>query len=116
MARKKVDRLRTCPQCRQPIAGVAVRGVCWACFKDPNRRPAPSFDGKNARRSGDVRRQGRVPADSTPFLPGTAEKVRVMEWRASRGESCFHPDDARPDADENLKGFDTYESEGDDAD
>lgn len=113
MARKKADQPKKCPQCQQPIAGIAVRGVCWPCFKDPERRPPPSIDGNTARRAAEVRRQGRVPADPTPFYPGTEAKMRVMEWRASRGESCFHPDDARPDADENLKGFDTYEDTDD---
>ena len=113
MARKKKDLTKTCPQCRQTYTGVAVRGVCWACFKDPNRRPAPSIDGKPANRSGVERRQGRLPADPTPFLPGTPEKVRVMEWRASRRESCFHPDDAMPD-DGGVNTTSAWEDDGDD--
>lgn len=114
MPRKKSDgRPKACPQCRQPMAGIAVRGVCWACFRDPARRPPPSFDGEPNRRSGGVRRQGRTPAHPTPFYPGTPEKVAVMEWRASRGESCFHPDDATPD-DGGVNTTRQWEDDGDD--
>lgn len=35
------------------------------------------------------------PVEPTRALPGSKEKVRVMRERVRRGESCFHPGDAR---------------------
>lgn len=35
----------------------------------------------------------RLPKESTPHLPGTPEKIRVMASRAERRETLFHPDD-----------------------
>lgn len=41
---------------------------------------------------------GRRPLNPTAAWPGSAAKIAVMRRRASRGESLFHPDDARPDS------------------
>jgi hypothetical protein len=39
---------------------------------------------------------GRVPLpEPTAALPGTPEKVRVLEERARRRQQLFHPDDAK---------------------
>lgn len=35
----------------------------------------------------------RLPAEPTDTRPGSEERLRVMEERAARGESVFHPDD-----------------------
>jgi hypothetical protein len=37
----------------------------------------------------------RKPLQATTHLPGSAGKMRVMMERARRGESLFHPDDAK---------------------
>jgi hypothetical protein len=45
---------------------------------------------------------GRLPAEPTPAAAGTWEKLAVMESRAARGETLFHPRDGherRPDPD-----------------
>lgn len=39
--------------------------------------------------------QAKRPQEPTEALPGSADKVRVMEERAKRGESLFHPEDAQ---------------------
>jgi hypothetical protein len=87
-----------CVVCHTPMKTVGIRGVCLTCHRDPAKRPAasdpPIF---SVVKNSPAPRQGRVPADPTPFFPGTAEKMEVMRNRAARGESCFHPDDAKPD-------------------
>ena len=35
-----------------------------------------------------------LPASPTSALPGTPEKVAVLEERAQQGQALFHPDDA----------------------
>lgn len=35
----------------------------------------------------------RIAPDPTTALPGTKEKIEVMEWRLCNGYSAFHPDD-----------------------
>lgn len=51
---------------------------------------AERFDGKG--RSGKMDEHG-----PTSYLPGTWEKILVMQDRLERGVGLFHPDDARLD-------------------
>lgn len=74
-----------------------IRGACLDCFRNPATRPPEPDPPKVCRSAKTPLRQGRLPAHPTPFLPGTAAKMAVMRDRASRKESCFHPDDAMPD-------------------
>jgi hypothetical protein len=41
-------------------------------------------------------RPAPLPSKATRHLPGTPGKVRVMAFRARRGEQLFHPEDAQP--------------------
>jgi hypothetical protein len=78
---------------------VGIRGVCFACFRNPATRPPEPTPPppKSCQLAKEPARQGRLPAHPTPFLPGTEAKMAVMRDRANRKESCFHPDDAMPD-------------------
>ena len=51
--------------------------------------------------------QARPPTAPTPHLPGTVEKVDVMERRVASGCSAFHPQDGFPasGADPEAVGF-----------
>lgn len=54
---------------------------------------------KYARRSTpDTHAQGRPTSGPTIALPGTKEKIEVMEARAARHEVLFHPMDATFDS------------------
>lgn len=87
------DRPTVCRHCNQrPVQ--RPRGLCWPCFYLPGvrekyqpisthgRRGVRNFDGP-----------APLPPWPTPALPGTAEKVAVLEQRAERGEELFHPGD-----------------------
>ena len=83
----------TCGNCDGPITGLSWRGMCQRCYRAwllAGNRATPLAQLSKSRQS-----QGRRPAESTPFEPGTDGKKEVMRLRAGRGESCFHPDDAK---------------------
>jgi hypothetical protein len=53
--------------------------------------PMDQYYGR-ARTPKQLKAMGWVP---TTALPGTSDKVQVMQWRAARGLPLFHPDDGR---------------------
>jgi hypothetical protein len=71
------------------------RGLCWRCFYQPGLKEQYPSTSKYAYR-GVADRNGRCPLPSEPtqVRPGTPEKMTVLEQRAERGESLFHPADA----------------------
>jgi hypothetical protein len=87
---------KLCRHCRsKPVT--RSRGLCSTCY----HRPAvsalyPSTHPKGMRGNGaGLMGAGRpLPAEPTAEPPGTPGKVSVLESRASRGESLFHPEDA----------------------
>jgi hypothetical protein len=77
------------------------RGLCFGCYYSPGVRDLYPSTSKFARRGAGLLGGGfLLAAAPTTALPGTAEKVRVMEDRAARGESIFHPGDRRHDAED----------------
>lgn len=44
----------------------------------------------------------RLAPEPTNALPGTAEKVSIMAWRAEHGYFIFHPLDATYDGESNM--------------
>ena len=86
-------RFATCIQCGQPVRGDTLRGRCPSCYRTwllggNTAVPVPQLRDEKLS-------QGRRPAASTQFEPGTDGKKEVMRLRAGRGESCFHPEDAK---------------------
>jgi hypothetical protein len=74
------------------------RGLCWSCYYTPGVRDQYPSTSKFARRGvGDFNGQVALPAGPTSALPGSPEKVAILEQRASRGEALWHPQDAPMD-------------------
>lgn len=91
--RKKFFRFPTpCLHCGKP--GTAGRGLCNACYLKPKVRYL--YPCKIAVKEKPEQMEADEPDDPTGALPGTEEKIRVLEERAARGVGLFHPQDARP--------------------
>jgi hypothetical protein len=68
--------------------------LCWACFYDPKVRKRYPITSKFARRGViDFYGSGKLPAP-THAMPGTSEKVEVLERRARLHQALWHPHDA----------------------
>jgi len=73
------------------------RGLCWSCYYTPGVRELYPSTSKFARRGvADFNGRAKMP-EPTAALPGTAEKVRVLEERARLGQQLWHPLDAKLD-------------------
>jgi len=73
------------------------RGLCWSCYYSPGVRDLYPSTSKFARRGvGNGNRVVETP-EPTDALPGTPEKIEVLEERARRGQALWHPLDARLD-------------------
>ena len=81
------------------------RGLCWSCYYRPGVRELYPSTSKFARRGLDDF-NGRVPLPPAPTgaLPGTPEKVAILEERARLGLSLWHPLDAPMDAESRRLG------------
>jgi hypothetical protein len=83
-----------CRHCGRKAAG-RPRGLCWTCYESLDIRGRYTTISKFGRRGVlDFCGSGQLPAAPTRSLPGTAEKVEVLEQRASRREMLWHPNDA----------------------
>ncbi len=71
------------------------RGLCWVCYYTPGVRDHYPSTSKFARR-GVPDCNGRVPLppEPTTAMPGTPEKVRILEQRARNRQALWHPHDA----------------------
>jgi hypothetical protein len=93
-ARRNPDGSRpACRHCaKRPVT--RPRGLCWTCWTSKGVRDLYPSDSKFARRgTPNFCGPGKEP-DPTDFLPGTPDKVAVLEARADRGEDLWHPGDA----------------------
>lgn len=83
-----------CRHCnRRPVN--RPRGLCWHCYYKPGVRELYPSTSKYAFRGvGNGQRKRPLPTP-TDTLPGTPERVAVLEERAAREEALWHPDDAR---------------------
>src|SRR6516164_2802827 len=85
------------PLCRhcQKVKSNRPRGLCWSCYYTPGVRELFPSTSKFARRGVvDFNGRARMP-EPTSALPGTPEKVAVLEQRARLGQQLWHPLDAR---------------------
>jgi hypothetical protein len=83
-----------CRHCGQKQAG-RPRGLCWTCYQTPEIRGLYSSLSKFGRRGVlDFYGSGELPAAPTRAMPGSLQKVAVLQQRASRREALWHPDDA----------------------
>ncbi len=87
-----------CRHC-QRVKSNRPRGLCWSCYYKPGVRELYPSTSKFARRGvGDFNGKSSPAAQPTRALPGTPEKVAVLEERARLGLSLWHPLDANIDA------------------
>jgi hypothetical protein len=90
--------VRVCQHCGVRKADKARRGLCWACGQSPEIRARYAPVSYHGRRSAvPAVARGALPETPTGALPGSEERLRVLEERAARGENLNHPADARLD-------------------
>src|SRR5881227_1057529 len=71
------------------------RGLCWSCYYRPGIRDLYPSTSKFARRGiQDFTGQAALALVPTDALPGSAEKVAVLEERARARQMLWHPQDA----------------------
>src|SRR5437660_1427365 len=74
------------------------RGLCWTCYYTPGVRDRYPSTSKFGRRGvGDFNGEGMLPPVPTHALPGSLEKVAILEERARMRQALWHPQDARAD-------------------
>ena len=83
-----------CRHC-QKVKSNRPRGLCWSCYYTPAVCDLYPSTSKFALRGvSDFCGKARLP-EPTTALPGTPEKVAVLEERARLGLSLWHPLDAK---------------------
>lgn len=75
--------------------GSRPRGLCYTCYQDGAIRAQHKGAIGHGIEGQRVRPGKRLPAEPTTALPGSEEKIRVLEARAARGEQLHHPQDAK---------------------
>jgi hypothetical protein len=74
------------------------RGLCWSCYYTPGVREQYPSTSKFARRGvGNFNGPAPLPLEPTHALPGSPEKVAILEQRARMKQSLWHPADATLD-------------------
>jgi hypothetical protein len=69
--------------------------LCWRCFYAPGVRDRYPSTSRFARHGhGIVNGNAPLPAFPTQALPGTPEKIVVLQERARLKQCLWHPDDA----------------------
>jgi hypothetical protein len=83
-----------CRHCQQERAN-RPRGLCARCYHQPELRERYVSLSKFARRGpGNFNGQPPLPPFPTTALPGTPEKLAVLQARAGSHQCLWHPDDA----------------------
>jgi hypothetical protein len=83
-----------CRHCNK-VKSNRPRGLCWSCYYRPGVRELYPSTSKFARRGiSDFNGRAALPVP-TNALPGTPEKVVVLELRAKLRQQLWHPDDAK---------------------
>jgi hypothetical protein len=71
------------------------RGLCWNCFYAPGVRDLYPITSKFARRGIlDINGKRPLPTCPTRAMPGSTEKILVLEERARMKQNLWHPEDA----------------------
>ncbi len=85
-----------CRHCSRPKVN-RPRGLCWDCYYAPGVRDQyPVVDmASNRRGHSNGYRVTAIADEPTTTLPGTAERLAVLEQRAASGMSLWHPRDAK---------------------
>jgi hypothetical protein len=71
------------------------RGLCWTCYYRPGVRELyPSTSKFGQRGLGNFNGNVPLPAFPTEAIPGSPEKVAILQERARLKQGLWHPDDA----------------------
>ncbi len=82
-----------CRHCRRAPQS-RPRGLCWSCYYTPGvRERYPSTSKFGRRGHGNFNGNAPPPAFPTQALPGSPEKILVLEERARMKQCLWHPDD-----------------------
>ena len=74
------------------------RGLCWSCYYTPGVRDLYPSTSKFARRGvGNFCGNASPAGVPTGALPGSPEKVAILEERARLRQDLWHPQDATAD-------------------
>jgi hypothetical protein len=85
-----------CRHCRQVNSNRPL-GLCWSCYYRPGVRELYPYTGKFAPKGrADFNGRAALPYPTTA-LPGSLEKISVLEERARLGQQLWHPLDAKLD-------------------
>lgn len=83
-----------CKHCRKSKVN-RPRGLCWTCYYTDGVKEQYPSTSKYARRGvGNFTGNAPLP-EPTAALPGTAEKMAILELRAKLKQALWHPLDAR---------------------
>ena len=81
------------------------RGLCWSCYYTAGVRDLYPSTSKFARRGvGDFNGRGALPL-ATRALPGSPEKMAILEERARQKQELWHPADAPMDRESRKLGI-----------
>lgn len=87
-----------CKHCGDKFNRLTARGLCFQrCGRDRSvwvKYPAPKNAAAQDASVLEGKRKKPLP-EPTDTLPGTPEKVAVLEERAALGQRLFHPKDAK---------------------
>jgi hypothetical protein len=92
-----------CRHCNR-VPSNRPRGLCWSCYYRPGVRDLYPSTSKFARRGiSDFNGRASLP-EPTRALPGTPEKVAILEQRARMRQALWHPHDAPMDVESRRLG------------
>jgi hypothetical protein len=81
-----------CRHCGHRTQSGRPRGLCWSCYYTPEVRAR--YPAQVIRGVGLFAGPSPQPMKATRALPGSPEKVAVLEQRARLGQELWHPQDA----------------------
>jgi hypothetical protein len=88
----------TCRHCHKAPVN-RPRGLCWSCYYTAGVRDLYPSTSKFARRGvGNFCGRAAPAAGPTAALPGSPEKVAILEERARLRQDLWHPRDATLDS------------------
>jgi hypothetical protein len=81
------------------------RGLCWSCYYTPGVRERYPSTSKYAHRGpDDFNGEAAPPAFPTRALPGSLEKILVLQQRVLSRQSLWHRDDGPVDHENHHAG------------
>ena len=93
-----------CRHCHR-VPASRPRGLCWSCYYTPGLRDLYPSTSKYARRGlDDFNGEAPLPPLPTGALPGTPEKVAILEERARLRQALWHPQDGLVSAEKRHAG------------